>query len=149
MADATPKSFFATDHHTCDDLWVKVEEAVDANDLAAARDTFKVYYDAMNRHFDMEEEVLFPSLEAATGMQGFGPTVVMRGEHEQMRGVLRQMANAAELGEYQDVVDHGDTLLMLVQQHNAKEEAIVYTMADQHLQVQWDEIFAKLERFSA
>jgi hemerythrin-like domain-containing protein len=147
MTDDSPKHFFETDHHNCDDLWVKVESAVDSDDAPAARRAFKTFYDAMMRHFDMEEEVLFPALESATGMQGFGPTMVMRSEHEQMRGVLRQMANAAELGNYVDVVDHGDTLLMLIQQHNVKEEAIVYPMADQHLQYQWGEIFTKLGRY--
>jgi hemerythrin-like domain-containing protein len=146
MSNESPKEFFETDHRRCDDLWVVVEDAVDGR-KENAREVFQTFFDAMMRHFDMEEEILFPALESATGMKGFGPTVVMRGEHDQMRGVLRQMASAAELGDFQDVVDHGDTLLMLVQQHNVKEEGILYPMADQHLQYQWTALKAQLERF--
>ena len=41
----------------------------------------------MLRHFEMEEAVLFPAFEEATGMTQ-GPTMVMHAEHVQMKGVL-------------------------------------------------------------
>ena len=138
------RDFFATDHRDCDALWAAVETAADggADAIAGAWNTFAA---AMERHFRMEEEVMFPAFERATGMVGMGPTMVMRAEHEQMRGMLRTMAGCANSGDYEAMLDHGDTLLMLIQQHNVKEEGILYPMADQHLAGVWAELRAQLD----
>ena len=101
----------------------------------------------MLRHFSMEEEVMFPAFEAKTGMTSGGPTAVMRMEHEQMRGLLEQMSSALEAGNPGEVIDLGDTQLMLVQQHNQKEETILYTMAQAQLGAEWPEIAAKLASY--
>lgn len=138
-----PVAFFTDDHRRCDEIWSAVESAVDAGDTARAATLFAEFHADMLRHFAMEEEVLFPAFEQATGMQG-GPTQVMRMEHEQMRAVLEQMANAASRGDFDQVVDHGDTLLMVVQQHNVKEEGVLYPMAEQRLASQWGEIASRL-----
>ena len=57
----------------------------------------------------------------------------MRGEHRQMRQLLEQMRGglAARDG---DAFDGGaETLLILMQQHNMKEENILYPMCDSAL----------------
>ena len=142
-SDLGLREFFITDHRDCDGLWAAVEAAGDPAATASAWEAFAV---AMERHFRIEEEVLFPAFERATGMVGMGPTMVMRAEHEQMRGMLRTMAGCASSGDYEGVLDHGDTLLMLIQQHNVKEEGILYPMADQHLAGAWPELRAQLQR---
>ena len=144
--EAGAVAFFTADHRSCDGLWAAVEEAAEGGDTAKIADAWKRFEAAMRRHFDMEEQVLFPAFEHASGMQG-GPTMVMRMEHQQMRGVLDQMAAAAERGEWDTIVDQGDTLLMLIQQHNAKEEGILYPMAQQHLAPTWTEIAGRLAKF--
>ncbi len=90
--------------------------------------------------------MLFPAFEQATGMT-MGPTRVMRMEHEQMRGLLSQMAMAAT--DIDALVEHGDTLLMLTQQHNMKEEGMLYPMAQGHLTGTWATLVPKLARFMA
>lgn len=142
----SPNSYFTADHRSCDRLWADVEAAVDSGDDGRAARAWAAFNDAMERHFRMEEEVLFPAFEAATGMHGGGPTAVMRAEHVQMRGVLRTMADAAAGGDFESVADHGDTLLMLIQQHNVKEEGILYPMADNVLMPQWSELSGRLAR---
>jgi iron-sulfur cluster repair protein YtfE (RIC family) len=47
--------------------------------------------------------------------------------------VLDAMARAAATGNVDSVLDHGDTLLMLIQQHNLKEEGMLYPMAERAL----------------
>lgn len=142
---STPSGLFTEDHRHCDNLWSAVEAAVDTGDAAKAKQAFDDFAAALRRHLRMEEEVLFPAIENATGMQG-GPTFVMRSEHEQMRGVLDQMQALLDGGDPDGVLDHGDTLLMLIQQHNAKEEGILYPMADQTLGERWPELRARLEQ---
>lgn len=128
--------FFTDDHRRCDATWASLE-----NGEGADFPTFKAQ---LLHHFAMEEEVLFPAFEAATGMTG-GPTAVMRMEHEQMRSVLDQMQAAFDAGDEEAMLDHGDTLLMIVQQHNQKEEGMLYPMAQQHIQVEWSELESKLQ----
>ncbi len=140
--------FFSTDHRGCDSLWAKAEGALDKK-ADGAKASFEAFDSAMRRHFAMEEEILFPAIEAQTGMVNQGPTAVMRMEHEQMRGVLDQMAQAAEAGDFQAVLDQGDTLLMLIQQHNIKEEGVLYPMADQVLGETWEGLANQLKSFES
>jgi hemerythrin-like domain-containing protein len=146
MKSATPSSLFTEDHHRCDALWAELEAASSADDRAL--ELWRSFEQAMRRHFAMEEEVLFPAIERATGMHGPGPTMVMRNEHAQMRAMLDQMGEAASSGDVRGLLDHGDTLLMLIQQHNLKEEGILYRLADDALGPAWDEIQARLASYA-
>jgi len=141
-----PSTYFTEDHQRCDLLWSRVEAAADDGDEARAAQAFAVFAEAMERHFRMEEEVLFPAFEAATGMSGGGPTAVMRMEHSQMRHVLTELDEVSERGDLDRLLNLGDTLLMLVQQHNAKEEGMLYPMADRALSTRWTELEAAVTR---
>ncbi len=125
--------FFSEDHRSCDALWASVEQVIESGDAAAVQAAWRTFYDAMERHLHMEEDELFPAFEQASGMTRGGPTFVMREEHRQMRALMNQMSSLAERGELDELLDQGDTLLMLIQQHNAKEEGMLYPMAEQHL----------------
>ena len=94
-------------------------------------------------------QLMANGFEEATGMSGGGPTQVMRMEHEQMRGVLAQMAAAVERGDFDELVDQGDTLNVLIQQHNMKEEGMLYPMAERALDAAWPELRARVAAFEA
>lgn len=140
---SSASQFLTQDHRGCDTQWIEVEAVADKGDVAATRAAFAKFEHTMKHHFEFEEHELFPALEAATSMNGFGPTVVMRNEHEQMRRVLGAMSNALERGDTRALLDQGDTLLMLVQQHNLKEERILYPLADARLADAWPTLQAK------
>lgn len=121
------------DHHRhCDDLFVAAEESAQRGDWAVAAPGFERFNAQMQAHFEAEEEMLFPAFEAATGMSA-GPTQMMRHEHEQMRALLAQLAAACEARDSESYAGVAETLLMLMQQHNMKEESILYPMCDQAL----------------
>jgi len=145
-SDSTLSEFFMQDHRDCDEYWVEVENAIESGDPAAIKAGWEAFDRRQRRHFDIEEQLMFPAFEQATGMTS-GPTAVMRMEHEQMRGLLEQMAAAATAGDYQGVLDLGDTLLMLVQQHNQKEEGMLYPMAENALASDWGSLREKVENF--
>lgn len=86
----------------------------------------------MERHLGIEEQELFPAFEEATGVQT-GPTEMMRMEHDQMRGLFAEMKIAMEQKNSEDYLGTADTLLIMMQQHNMKEEQMLYNMMDQHL----------------
>ena len=98
----------------------------------------------MKHHFDMEEKIMFPSFEAKTGMQG-GPTQIMRMEHSQMLQVLEQMKNDVEKKDKEHFFGLSETLMMLMQQHNMKEEQMLYRMADQHLSEDSENVITQMK----
>ena len=137
-------TFFTADHRACDALWVEVEAAADAGMVDAAFSRFETFDATMRRHMDWEERGLFPAFEELTGMTS-GPTMMMRAEHDQMRALLEQMRATEATRDVQMLADLGDTLLMLIQQHNAKEEQILYPMAEQTLGPMWAALRSRLE----
>ena len=140
-------AFFEQDHRDCDARWADVEELLDTQDIDTARPAWQKFDTSMRRHFAMEEDVLFPAFDAISGMGGGGPTAVMRMEHQQMRGLLEQIGDAMESADTQEALDIGDTLLMLIQQHNVKEEGMLYPMAENMLAGHWADLAAKLENY--
>ncbi len=118
-------------HRHCDELFATAEDAVQRGDWANAKAAFERFRAQMKAHFDAEEDILFPAFEAAAG--GAGPTGMMRYEHEQMGGLLSQMAEACAARDADAYAGAGETLLMLMQQHNMKEENILYPMCDRVL----------------
>ena len=121
------------DHHRhCDNLFVAAEESAQRGDWALAGPSFERFHGQMKAHFEAEERVLFPAFEAATGMSE-GPTQMMRYEHDQMRALLTELAAACAAHDREAYAGVAETLLMLMQQHNMKEENILYPMCDQAL----------------
>ena len=140
-------AFFEQDHRDCDARWADVEELLDTADIDEARPAWKKFDAGMRRHLEMEENVLFPAFDSRSGMGGGGPTAMMRMEHQQMRGLLDQIGEAMESGNAEDAMDVGDTLLMLIQQHNVKEEGMLYPMAQNMLVGEWTALAAELEKY--
>lgn len=136
--------FLTADHRHCDEAFVDAEHAVVRRDWEAATAALRSFVEATERHLRREEDVLFPAFEAATGMVG-GPTQMMRFEHAQMRELLEQMQAALERRERDPFAGSAETLLVLMQQHNMKEENILYPMCDQHLSAETGELLARLE----
>lgn len=124
--------FLGSDHRACDDLFASAEAAVAQQNWTSARKLFDDFQAVMAHHLAMEENVLFPAFEARTG-NSTGPTQVMHMEHEQMRGLMRDMANAVAAGNQNAYLGLSETLNMLMQQHNLKEENMLYPMSDQVL----------------
>ena len=69
----------------------------------------------------------------------------MRMEHEQVRQLLSDLLAAAGAEDATDCVGIIETLHMVVQQHNAKEEGILYPIADRALE---DQAAALLKHFA-
>jgi len=129
---STILDFLGNDHRACDDLFASAEAAVAKRDWNSARDLFDQFQAAMARHLAMEEDVLFPAFESHTGMSS-GPTQVMRMEHTQMRDLMQEMDKAVAASNQAGFLGLSETLNMLMQQHNLKEENMLYPMSDRVL----------------
>lgn len=132
------------DHGRCDELFARAEEAIGAGDLAAGAKAFAAFSTALDRHLAMEEELLFPALEARSGGP-MGPTQVMRFEHAQMREAVAAMGEALGEKDAPGFLGRAETLLIVMQQHNFKEERILYPMMDRALASESDALVAKVK----
>lgn len=124
--------FLAAEHRSCDDNFAVVEEAAQGGDAARCRHEFQQFQAAMEQHFQREEQALFPTFEQTTG-NAMGPTRVMRLEHQQMRDTLAEMDDALGKDDLAEFLGQSETLLILMQQHNIKEEQVLYPMCDRFL----------------
>ncbi|MEN3813169.1 hemerythrin domain-containing protein [Chromobacterium piscinae] len=126
----TPSELLTGQHRDCDARFADAEQAARAQDWPAAESAFAAMRGEMEDHFRLEEDRLFPAFEQASGMCA-GPTAVMRAEHAQMRQLLDGMAQALAARDGDNFLAEADTLLILTQQHNMKEENILYPMCEQ------------------
>lgn len=124
---------FMTQHHKqCDDLLVEAEGMLTKKDWPAFAELWAKFEKETLHHFDLEEEILFPEFEAQTGMTG-GPTMVMRQEHAQIKSMFSQMSAAIEQQDLERAMGSSEGIMIFIQQHNMKEEQILYPMTDNHL----------------
>lgn len=124
--------FMRNDHRACDHLYADAESALLAKDAEKANTLFYQFYTATNHHFDMEEKELFITFEKRTGMMG-GPTQMMRYEHQQLRSLLESMRLALSENRVNDFFGIGESMMIMLQQHNMKEEQMLYPMIDRTL----------------
>ncbi len=119
-------------HRQCDDLFAALEMAIQQNQMENAQTLFENFKKEVLNHFDLEEQKLFPAFENTTGMRQ-GPTQVMRQEHAQIRNLIQEMENAIFHGQPEIFFNLSETLLIMTQQHNMKEENVLYPMCEKHL----------------
>ena len=131
------------DHKSCDEHFVRAEELIARGDWDNGKVEFEKFSESLLRHFAMEEQVLFPAFESATGATG-GPTFMMRMEHDQMKSLLQLMQKAMGEKNKDGYLSQSESMLFIMQQHNSKEEQILYTMIDRVLGAHSSQIIEKM-----
>ncbi len=124
--------YMTAKHRECDDVFSEAETAVAQEDWSLALEKWQCFAEELIKHFNQEEGTLFPKFEYATGMTS-GPTQVMRMEHQQMRALVQDLDNALAAKDKDEYLGLSETLMVMMQQHNMKEEMMLYPMMAQHL----------------
>ncbi len=122
-------SYMSAGHRDCDTFYADAESAVAEQKWPEANQQWTLFTTALLHHLRQEEELLFPAFEQATGNTN-GPTAVMRMEHEQMRALVDAMSAAMASQDDEHYLGLAETLMILMQQHNMKEEQMLYPMSD-------------------
>ncbi|MBL4899968.1 MAG: hemerythrin domain-containing protein [Colwellia sp.] len=122
--------FMTAKHRECDEFFTEAEAAVAKADWSLALIKWQNFALELTKHFSQEEDTLFPTFEQATGMTG-GPTQVMRMEHQQMRALVQHLDNALAAQDKDEYLGLSETLMVMMQQHNMKEEMMLYPMMEQ------------------
>jgi len=128
----TIASFLTADHRACDEEFANLENAVVSGNWEESQVQLNKFIRELLHHFDMEEKVMFPTFEDVTGMTQ-GPTMIMKMEHDQMRQLLNALQEDLEKKDKRHFFGVSESLMMLMQQHNMKEEQMLYSMADMRL----------------
>ena len=122
-------SYMRAEHRECDELFSSAEKSVIDGNFEEAEKQFLLFANDTLRHFKKEEEKLFPTFEELSGSTE-GPTKIMRFEHEQVRGLIGKMAEAVESKDSDAYLSLAESMMILLQQHNMKEEQMLYAMCD-------------------
>lgn len=136
--------YLQSDHRYCDELFELVGPLAQAGKWEEAQQALEAFEQALERHLAREEQVLFPALERAHGGP-MGPTHMMRIEHGGMRDLLAQMQDGLVRKDADELDAAMETLRITLQQHNMKEEAILYPMADRLLDSEASAVLQALE----
>jgi hemerythrin-like domain-containing protein len=143
----TIKDFMTHKHRECDHLLAEAEDAVEKGDFDAALEKYLAFKNETLLHFAMEEDYLFPAFEEKSGMTQ-GPTEVMRMEHSQAKSLFEKMDEAYNAKDTDRIYGLGESMNILLQQHNAKEEQMLYTMINNTLANEQDMIVEKLQNYA-
>jgi hemerythrin-like domain-containing protein len=125
-------NYMTSKHRECDDVFSVAETAVAQENWPLALEKWQDFSKELTLHLQAEETILFPQFEQATGITA-GPTQVMRMEHEQMRALINDLDENLANKSKDDFLGNSETLMVLMQQHNMKEEMMLYPMTEQHL----------------
>ncbi len=137
-------NYMREEHRSCDESFAKAEQAASNGDFDEAFKHFEEFMLDTLRHFLKEEEILFPAFEKAAGSSE-GPTQVMRYEHTQVRGLLEQLKEAIDKRDRERFFSVADTLMILLQQHNMKEEQMLYAMCDRLLDTEAEKLVSEMK----
>ncbi len=106
-----------------------LEKAVPAaEDLEVLKSLAAMLASALATHAQLEEELLFQALDSDAG--AMGPLTVMRAEHEEVEGGLSKIPDITVLAEAQQILLR---VVEVARQHFAKEEQILFMLAEQSL----------------
>ena len=142
----TIKDFMTHHHRGCDQLLALAEDALDKNDFEDAQKKYDDFKEETLKHFEMEENYLFLLFEEKSGMTQ-GPTQMMRMEHTQAKMLFSKLDEAMSQKERYRFFSLSESLMILLQQHNAKEEQMLYTMIQSHLNADNETIVGELMNY--
>lgn len=137
------------DHVLIDGILERATAAAQAGDLAALEREATLFLQRLERHIDMEENLLFPAFEERTGMTAAGPSVQMRAEHEQMQAIFLQMRAAVAAKDAAGYRQASQALLEVLVPHNLKEEQMMYPMLDDAMGADASALLADVKEMAA
>ncbi len=128
----TITSFLTEDRRYADDLFAASAKHAARREWAECGQQLATFRTALESHMKIEEEMLFPAFERATGSDS-GPTAVMRIEHRQMLETLDAMHAAEAAGEAGRFDALMQSFSQVMDAHSAKEEQVLYPLCDRML----------------
>ncbi len=133
---STIKDYMTKEHRACDESFADMENAVHEENWKEAKRLFELFASDLLYHFDMEEKVMFPAFETRSASAHCNPTPMMIMEHEQMKILVQDMRTDVDAKNKEHFFGLSETLMMTMQQHNMKEEQMMYPMVDEVMEAE-------------
>jgi hemerythrin-like domain-containing protein len=121
-----PFEYLLRDHDRLDAILADAQARFERGE--SATEAFADFRAGLERHLQLEEEVIFPAYEARTGLTG-GPTAVLRFEHALIREQLSDLAEMLRLGAWALFRVCMVRFNHLLAAHDLKEERVLYPSA--------------------
>ncbi len=145
VTNKTVLGFMGKDHDRLDSIFKKFRSYKNIDKNKAIK-LFHEFKSDLQRHIVWEEEILFPLFERKTGMND-GPTVVMRMDHNNIKDLLERIIN--NLNRDIPSKDLENELVLILTDHNEKEESLLYPWIDNSVNnKEREEIFVKIKNLS-
>jgi hemerythrin-like domain-containing protein len=125
-------TYLKNDFARCNRLYYQVCERATEQDQGAAGSAMRDFCEALERHMQIEERIVFSAYEASNGGSA-SPTKALRGEHAQIRSALLRMRAALAQGSQQAFLLHADAVCLLLQQHVQGEHFKVLPLLERAL----------------
>ncbi len=128
----TISSFLSKDHKLCDEVFAFMQEAVDQDHWQEADKKFLELHNCLEHHFKIEESILFPLFEEKIGISK-SDISIMKIEHSQIMNMMKEIKEDINKQDIDHFFEISESLSMVIQQHNIKEEQMLFPMTDEHL----------------
>lgn len=129
----TISGYLCWDHRRMEDLLHEGTRSAREGKWPQARATLEAYAEALLRHADIEDAILFPAYEKHSGGLADSPTAMMRHEHVEVRAALSDLRQAARASDLSALESALARLGAVVVEHHAKEEEILFPGMDETL----------------
>jgi hemerythrin-like domain-containing protein len=128
----TVSEHLSADHDRLDLALLDVIKLVSGRRFSEARPRLSAFAFDLRRHFDIEEDLVYPRLEQLGGMID-GLTVVMRDEHRAIEHHLAGMIDAAMRDDRDGFDAEQEAMVAVLSDHTSREETQVYAVLDKRL----------------
>lgn len=129
----TVSEYLCWDHRRLEAILADTMGLARAHEWNDARSRMAEYAVGLRHHADIEDRVLFPAYDEATGNLPNGPTDLMLKEHRDVRFSIDALERAISTKELDATEDALGMLLDITEQHHAKEEEILFPGMDEAL----------------
>ncbi|MCA8936234.1 MAG: hemerythrin domain-containing protein [Planctomycetes bacterium] len=130
-AARTVSDYLGWDHRRLEELMAAGMAAASAGDWQSASELFAEHRTGLTHHADIEDALLFPAYDGATGNMPNGPTQLMVEEHRGVRNGLADVAAAVKACNMDELTDAHLRLSDLLAEHHAQEEEILFPTMDE------------------
>ncbi len=133
---------FAHDHRRLEQALEVSAAHVGASRWDAAASAFAVFRRGIERHMQVEEQVLFPAVESGTETP---LTAILRKSHRDLRVFFDELEDALTARDAAEYARIAASMKALLARHDEKEEAELYPAAQERLGAEATKAAARLE----
>jgi len=125
--------YLRADHSRLHQIMARCRDQASRGEMTTAAGTFDQFREGLARHIAIEEEIVFPAFESATGFdRERGPTAAMLAEHRVVLDFMNRLDSVFTQDEPSAAKFESlaGLLVEFLEDHNRKEEQVIYPGTD-------------------